>query len=101
MVTSLTICPVAVVPDPPAVRVIAPSVAIVPAKSPVYPPAVVVVLPKAGRSVTLPHALCAAGVPLLSAAVYVNAETSLPAPIVLVASPKVKLSVRLNASQLW
>ena len=41
-----TTCPVAVVPAPPAVIVIAPSEAIVPARLPATPPAVVVVLPK-------------------------------------------------------
>ena len=40
MVSSLTNCPVATVPLPPAVRVIAPEVKIVPARSPAEPEAV-------------------------------------------------------------
>ena len=43
MVTSDTNWPVAVVPAPPAVNSICPAELIVPAKPPVYPPAVVVV----------------------------------------------------------
>ncbi len=40
IVSSLTNCPVATVPDPPAVSVIAPEVKIVPARSPAEPEAV-------------------------------------------------------------
>ena len=40
IVSSFTNCPVATVPDPPAVSVIAPDVKIVPAKSPAEPEAV-------------------------------------------------------------
>ena len=41
--------PVALVPAPPAVKVIAPVESIVPAKEPATPPAVVVVCPRIGR----------------------------------------------------
>jgi hypothetical protein len=47
--------PIAVVPAPPAVIVIAPSVAKVPAKVPATPPEVVVVLEKIGSAGTTPE----------------------------------------------
>ena len=46
--------PIAVVPAPPAVIVIAPSVASVPAKVPATPPAVTTVLPNVGNAGTTP-----------------------------------------------
>ena len=44
MVISVTNCPVAEVPEPPAVRVIAPELKIVPAKEPAVPGAVETIL---------------------------------------------------------
>ena len=79
MVTSLTNCPVAEVPAPPAVKVITPAEVIVPAKSPLTPPDDTKVEPYAGISATTP------------------ALTSTPVPIGFTASPEVQLSLKLNA----
>jgi len=51
MVISETNCPVALVPEPPAVNDITPAELIVPAREPATPPADVVVFPNVGRYV--------------------------------------------------
>jgi len=52
-VSSLTNCPVAFVPAPPAVKVIAPAVLRVPAREPADPAVVDVILPKFATSPTV------------------------------------------------
>ena len=54
MVSSLTNCPVADVPAPPAVIVVTPALVIVPANVPATPPDVVVVDPSNGNAATTP-----------------------------------------------
>ena len=54
MVISVTNCPVALVPAPPAVSDIVPAELIVPAREPATPPEVVVTLPNAGRDAATP-----------------------------------------------
>ena len=54
MVNSLTNCPTALVPAPPAVMVNVPALSISPARLLATPPAVVVTLPYAGRDPTTP-----------------------------------------------
>ena len=52
-VISLTCCPVAVVPAPPAVTVTAPADVIVPARSPAVPAVVLITLEKLGTAPTV------------------------------------------------
>ena len=54
MVISVTNCPVALVPAPPAVNDIVPAESIVPARAPATPPEVVVTLPNAGKDAATP-----------------------------------------------
>ena len=79
MIISVTNCPVAEVPAPPAVSVVTPAEVIVPANVPATPPDIVKVSPYDGISATTP------------------AVTSTPAPIAAIASPWVNVSVNVKA----
>src|SRR5210317_1413084 len=79
IVISDTNCPVAEVPEPPAVSDITPAELIVPAREPATPPAVVVTLPNAGKVPTTPLlTVVPVGIasPLLNVSVNENALPS-------------------------